>query len=183
MEPPLKSRVCGLGHLLQLARMGLIGHFSHRNAAYPLIEHCRVRRNGNRFTLNLPFPHSRWFQIGPRRQGFASPLRALDGSGPIRRNGCSRGKGGGLRAVRQFAFAPTGRTGLGCAMFTASLRRARFVPTQGSRQSSSARLRRLSLDLAFVGPARHRLGRRFPTASGFGRFPPFAGERKTLTNP
>ena len=25
--------------------------------------------------------------------------------------------------------------------------------------------------------------RRFPTASGFGRFPPFAGERKTLTNP
>ena len=46
-----------------------------------------------------------------------------------------------------------------------------------------ARLRRLSLNLAFVGPARHRRGRRFPTASGFGRFPPFAGERKTLTNP
>ena len=47
----------------------------------------------------------------------------------------------------------------------------------------SARLRRLSLGLAFVGPARPRRGRRFPTASGFGRFPPFAGERKTLTNP
>ena len=46
-----------------------------------------------------------------------------------------------------------------------------------------ARLRRLSLNLAFVGPARHRRGRRFPTASGFGRFPPFAGERKMLTNP
>ena len=28
-----------------------------------------------------------------------------------------------------------------------------------------------------------RRGRRFPTASGFGRFPPFAGEQKTLTNP
>ena len=26
-------------------------------------------------------------------------------------------------------------------------------------------------------------GRRFPTASGSGHFPPFAGERKTLTNP
>ena len=32
-----------------------------------------------------------------------------------------------------------------------------------------ARLRRLSLGLAFVGPARHRRGRRFPSASGFGR--------------
>ena len=47
----------------------------------------------------------------------------------------------------------------------------------------SARLRRLSLDLAFVVPALPRREGRFPTASGFGRFPPFAGERKTLTNP
>ena len=45
-----------------------------------------------------------------------------------------------------------------------------------------ARLRRLSLAFAFVGPARHRRGRRFPSASGFGRFPPCVGERKTLTN-
>ena len=28
-------------------------------------------------------PRASSFQIGPRRQGFASPLRALDGSGPI----------------------------------------------------------------------------------------------------
>ena len=71
-----------------------------------------------------------------------------------------------------------------CAMFPRfDRRRVRFGPTQGQRQRRFARLRRLSLNLAFVGSARHRRGRRFPAASGFGRFPPFAGERKTLTNP
>ena len=30
-------------------------------------------------------PRASSWRIGPRRQGFASPLRALDGSGPIRR--------------------------------------------------------------------------------------------------
>ena len=34
-----------------------------------------------------------------------------------------------------------------------------------------------------TGYAMFSRGPRFPTASGFGRFPPFAGERKTLTNP
>ena len=33
-------------------------------------------------------------RIGPRRQGFASPLRALDGSGPIRKTRCLRGERG-----------------------------------------------------------------------------------------
>ena len=80
-------------------------------------------------------------------------------------------------------FCAVRRTGLGCAMFP------RFpspVPVWADARPAPerfARLRRLSLNLAFVGPARHRRGRRFPTASGFGRFPPFAGERKTLTNP
>ena len=80
-------------------------------------------------------------------------------------------------------FRAVRRTGLGCAMFP------RFpspVPVWADARPAPerfARLRRLSLNLAFVGPARHRRGRRFPTASGFGRFPPFAGERKTLTNP
>ena len=41
-----------------------------------------------------PFPRTECFQIGPRRQGSASPLRALDRSGPIRRDGCLRGKEG-----------------------------------------------------------------------------------------
>ena len=43
-----------------------------------------------------PFsPRASSFQIGPRRQGYASPLRALDGSGPIRRDDCLRGERGG----------------------------------------------------------------------------------------
>ena len=80
-------------------------------------------------------------------------------------------------------FRAVRRTGLGCAMFS---RRPSPVPVWADARPAPerlARLRRLSLNLAFVGPARHRRGRRFPTASGFGRFPPFAGERKTLTNP
>ena len=44
--------------------------------------------------------------IGPRRQGFASPLRALDCSGPIRKTRCSRGeRGGSGRGVRGRASA------------------------------------------------------------------------------
>ena len=39
-------------------------------------------------------PRASSCRIGPRRQGFASPLRALDGSGPIRKTRCSRGKRG-----------------------------------------------------------------------------------------
>ena len=41
-----------------------------------------------------PKPASAAKPIGPRRQGFASPLRALDCSGPIRRDDCSRGERG-----------------------------------------------------------------------------------------
>ena len=44
-------------------------------------------------------PRASSCRIGPRRQGFASPLRALDGSGPIRKTRCSRGERGGGRAV------------------------------------------------------------------------------------
>ena len=40
-------------------------------------------------------PRTAWWRIGPRRQGFAPPLRALDGSGPIRGATLfTRGKGG-----------------------------------------------------------------------------------------
>ena len=87
----------------------------------------------------------------------------------------------GLRQILLRAQPKSG--GIGYAMFP------RF-PSPGPLWADAtlaperfARLRRLSLGLAFVGPARHRRGRRFPAASGFGRFPPFAGERKTLTNP
>ena len=134
MEPPLKSRACGPGHLRQLARVAR--SLSAPNRCDPLIENCRARRNGD-----IP-----------------------SGGAPTR-----------FRADR--------RTGLGCAMFY------RF-PSPGPVWADaipapelSARLRRLSLGLAFVAPARHRRGRRFPAASGFGRFPPCVGERKTLTNP
>ena len=36
-------------------------------------------------------PHASSCRIGPRRQGFASPLRALDCCGPIRKTRCLRG--------------------------------------------------------------------------------------------
>ena len=140
MEPPLKSRACGPGHLRQLPRVAR--SLSAPNRCDPLIENCQARRNGDMPSVTC------------------------------------------LRAVRQLAFAADRRTGLGLRhVLSLPRRRVRFGPTQSPRQERSARLRRLSLGLAFVGPARPRCGRRFPTASGFERFPPFAGERKTLTNP
>ena len=134
MEPPLRSRGCGLGHLRQLTRVARSP--SAPNRCNPLIENCRARRNGD-----MP-----------------------SGGAPTR-----------FRADR--------RTGPGCAMFSRFPSPGPVWPDAIPAPERSARLRRLSLGLAFVGPARHRRGRRFPSASGFGRFPPFAGERKTLTNP
>ena len=80
-------------------------------------------------------------------------------------------------------FRAVRRTGLGYAMFPRFPRRSRFGPTQGQSQNALLAFGVCHSALLFVGPARHRRGRRFPSASGFGRFPPFAGERKTLTNP
>ena len=40
-------------------------------------------------------PRASSCRIGPRRQGFASPHRALDGCGPIRKTRCLRGERGG----------------------------------------------------------------------------------------
>ena len=45
MEPPLKSRACGPGHLRQLARVAR--SLSAPNRCDPLIENCRARRNGD----------------------------------------------------------------------------------------------------------------------------------------
>ena len=59
--------------------------------------------------------------------------------------------------------------------------RSRFVPTQGSRQSASLAFGVCHSALPLSARPVTGGGRRFPTASGFG--PPFAGERKTLTNP
>ena len=39
-------------------------------------------------------PRASLCRIGPRRQGYASPLRALDCSGPIRKTRCLRGERG-----------------------------------------------------------------------------------------
>ena len=99
----------------------------------------------------------------------------------VNRQSC-RG-GDNLRAVRQIPLRAQRRSSTGYAMFPRSLSPGPVWADASPAPERCARLRRLSLDLAFVGPARHRRGRRFPTASGFGRFPPFAGERKTLTNP
>ena len=41
-------------------------------------------------------PRALLCRIGPRRQGFASPLRALDGSGTILKTRCLRGERGGV---------------------------------------------------------------------------------------
>ena len=134
MEPPLKSRGCGLGHRRRATRWG--GPLFAPNRRASLIVNRPPRRNGDN-----------------------------------------------LRAVRQILLRAQRRSGPGYAMFL------RFPPPGPVWAGASpaperhARLRRLSLGLAFVVPARHRRGRRFPAASGFGRFPPFAGERKTLTNP
>ena len=40
-------------------------------------------------------PRASSCRIGPRRPGFVSPLRALDGCGPIRKTRCLRGERGG----------------------------------------------------------------------------------------
>ena len=42
------------------------------------------------------------FQIGPRRQGFAAPLRALDGCGPIRETWLFTRERGGMGLVVGF---------------------------------------------------------------------------------
>ena len=135
MEPPLKSRACGPGHLRQLARVAR--SLSAPNRCDPLIENCRARRNGD-----------------------------TPSDGALTR----------FRADR--------RTGLGLRHVLSLLRRrVRFGPTQSPRQNAPLAFgvcHSALLLSALPGPRR---GRRFPTASGFGRFPPFAGERKTLTNP
>ena len=53
-------------------------------------------------------PRASSCRIGPRRQGFASPLRALDGSGPIRKTRCLRGERGG--SGRGAGLGPGGRS-------------------------------------------------------------------------
>ncbi len=102
---------------------------------------------------------------------------------PLIRNRPQRRDGDTLRAVRQILHRAQRRSGTGYAMFPRSLSPGPVWADASPAPERFARLRRLSPGLAFVVPARHRRGRRFPTASGFGRFPPFAGERKTLTNP
>ena len=66
-----------------------------------------------------------------------------------------------LRAVRQFAFAPTGRTGPGCAMLYRFPSPGLIYAVATLAPARNARLRRLSLALTLVGAARHRFGRRF----------------------
>ena len=107
----------------------------------------------------------------------AKPPRFIDRQSPVVPDGDN------LRAVRQILLRAQRRSGPGSAMFSRFPSPGPVWADASPAPERFARLRRLSPGLAFVVPARHRRGRRFPTASGFGRFPPFAGERKTLTNP
>ena len=74
------------------------------------------------------------------RPGFASPLRALDGSGPIRKTRCSRGERGGADQASEFvshliafdsiapqtrAFGPCGRAERNLSAIPAALSRSR----------------------------------------------------------
>ena len=70
---------------------GAMRHALHRPQGVAIvgIYPCGKARN------TPPFPRASSCRIGPRRQGFASPLRALDGSGPIRKTRCLRGERGG----------------------------------------------------------------------------------------
>ena len=123
--------------------------------------------------------------LGHRRRStrWSGPLSAPNRCPPLIVNRKSCRSGDNLRAVRQIPLRAQRRSGTGYAMFPRSLSPGPVWADASPAPDRHARLRRLSLGLAFVGPARHRRGQRFPTASGFGRFPPFAGERKTLTNP
>ena len=96
-----------------------------------------------------------------------------------------RRNGDNLRAVRQIPLRAQRRSGPGYAMFPRSpspgpvWANASPAPERCARLGASV-TRPCSLSSR---PVTTGDGRRFPTASGFGRFPPFAGERKTLTNP
>ena len=128
---------------------------------------------------------SRGCVLGHRRRStrWGGPLFAPTRRAPLIVNRQSRRNGDNLRAVHQIPLRAQRRSGPGYAMFPRSLSPGPVWADATPPPERHARLRRLSLGLALVGPARHRRGRRFPAASGFGRFPPFAGERKTLTNP
>ena len=111
------------------------------------------------------------------------PLFAPNRRAPLIVNRQPCRNGDNLRAVRQILLRAQRRSGTGYAMFPRSLSPGPVWADASPAPERFARLRRLSPGLAFVVPARHRRGPRFPAAFGFGRFPPFAGERKTLTNP
>ena len=135
MEPPLKSRARGLGHLLQLARSG--GSLSAPNRCAPLIEHGRARPNGDMPSGGAPTRFRADRENGSRLHHVLS--LPVAGSGLCRRKA-----------------------------------RARSLRSPGGVCHSTLPLSALPVTGDW---------RRFPTTSGFGRFPPFAGERKTLTNP
>ena len=80
-------------------------------------------------------------------------------------------------------FAPNGDQVQVKPCSRASRRRVRFGPTQAPRQNASLAFGVCHLTLLLSSRPVTGVGGAFPTASGFGRFPPFAGERKTLTNP
>ena len=85
-------------------------------------------------------PRASSCRIGPRRQGFASPLRALDGCGPIRKTRCLRGERGDADQASDFvshliafdsiapqtrAFGPCGRAERNLSAILDALSRSR----------------------------------------------------------
>ena len=87
----------------------------YHNSACPKVAQCGLGRSHKKDPTGLSLFPPRWMiQIGSRRQGFASPLRALDCSGPIRGATLfTRGKRGfgpwGARAGRRTTGAEIAR--------------------------------------------------------------------------
>ena len=81
-------------------------HVEHASVPDPMGSLTSSFIPAGRLVKNPLSPRASSCRIGPRRQGFASPLRALDGSGPIRKTRCLRGeRGGSGRGARGRASA------------------------------------------------------------------------------
>ena len=98
-RPPPKAG----GHVTPIAVLSgipLSGPMGSLSSSFIPAGRLRIEAESRCLLVETPplSPRASSCRIGPRRQGFASPLRALDGSGPIREMRCSRGKRG-VRAV------------------------------------------------------------------------------------
>ena len=93
--PPGKTRAAGAKVSLRPALVPKRGALGHTLFGPPDGSLSSSFIPAGRLGTDPLSPRASSCRIGPRRQGFASPLRALDGSGPIRKTRCLRGERGG----------------------------------------------------------------------------------------